>query len=84
MKTLITWYQQRLDLKNATFSRIDHDDTMVAIVYKITQSNGIHLILKICERPNDYLREVYFLQFFSGKLPVPRIIQLVLPPRATQ
>ncbi len=52
---------------------------MVAIVYKITQSDGTQLILKICERPNDYLRELYFLQFFAGTLPVPQVIQFVPP-----
>ncbi len=46
MNTLMTWYQRCLNLKDATFSRIDYDDAMVAIVYKITQSNGIQLILK--------------------------------------
>lgn len=79
MNNLITFYQERLDLQSAAFSRIDHDDAMVAIVYKITQPNGVQFILKICERSNDYLREVYFLQFFADKLPVPRIIQLVEP-----
>lgn len=76
---LIALYQQRLDLQSATFSRINHDDAMVAIVYKITQTNDIQLVLKVCERPNNYLREAYFLQFFAGKLPVPRITQLVEP-----
>ena len=36
MDNLISLYQQRLNLHNATFSRIDHDDTMVAVVYKVT------------------------------------------------
>jgi Ser/Thr protein kinase RdoA (MazF antagonist) len=76
---LITLYQQRLNLQNATFSRVDHDDAMVAAVYKITQPSGKQLILKICERLNDYLREVYFLNYFAGKVPVPRIIQLIEP-----
>lgn len=76
---LIALYQQRLNLQNSTFSRIDHDDAMVAIVYKITESNGRQLILKICERPNDYLREVYFLEHFVDQLPVPRIIQTIKP-----
>lgn len=79
MNTLINWYQNNLNLKDATFSRIDHDDAMVAVVYKITQSNNVEFILKICERPNDYFREKYFLKFFADKLPVPRIIQLVEP-----
>jgi hypothetical protein len=62
MDSTITLYQKRLHLQNATFSRIDHEDATVAIVYKITQSTGKELILKICERTNDYLREVYFLK----------------------
>ncbi|MBS0605068.1 MAG: phosphotransferase [Verrucomicrobia bacterium] len=52
---------------------------MVATVYKITLPNGAQLILKICGRTGDYLREVYFLNHFAGKLPVPRIVQLVQP-----
>jgi Ser/Thr protein kinase RdoA (MazF antagonist) len=80
MDNLITLYKQRLDLQNATFSRIEHDDALVAIVYKITQPSGQQLILKICERDNDYLREVYFLNYFADKLPVPRILQ-VMPPQ---
>ena len=79
MDNLITSYQQRLTLQNATFSRIEHEDAMVAIVYKVTLSTGTPLILKICTRSNDYLREVYFLTHFAGTLPVPRIIQLVPP-----
>lgn len=75
----ITWYQNSLNLKDASFSHIQHDEALVAIVYKVTEPNGLQLILKVCERPNDYLREVYFLQFFAGKLPVPRIIQLIEP-----
>ena len=74
-------YQQRLNLQDATFSLIDHDDAMVAIVYKVTQPTGLQLILKICARANDYLREVFFLKYFAATLPVPRIMQ-VFPPEA--
>jgi aminoglycoside phosphotransferase (APT) family kinase protein len=74
-----TLYQQRLNLQGAIFSRIDHDDAMVAIVYKVTLPTGVELILKISRRPSDYLREVYFLKQFAGALPVPRIIQLIQP-----
>ena len=35
--------------------------------------------MKICDRPNDYYHEVYFLKYFADQLPVPRIIQLVEP-----
>jgi Ser/Thr protein kinase RdoA (MazF antagonist) len=81
MDNAISLYQQRLNLEESSFSRIDHDDAMVAIVYKVTPTTGAPLILKICSRTDDYLREVYFLQHFSWKLPVPRIIQVV-PPEA--
>lgn len=47
MDNLITLYQQRLNLQDSTFSRIEHEDAMVAIVYKVTQPNGAQLILKI-------------------------------------
>jgi hypothetical protein len=69
MDNLVIQYREHLGLKNANFLRIDHDDAMVALVYKITQPNAAPLILKICSRSHDYLREVYFLKYFSGKLP---------------
>lgn len=76
---LIFLYQKRLNLQNSSFSLVSHEDALVAIVYKITQKDGKELILKICDRKNDYLREVLFLKFFAGKLPVPRIIEVVPP-----
>jgi len=76
---LVTLYQEHLDLGDTVFSRIDHEDAMVAIVYKITRPNGEQLILKISERSNDFLREVYLLKLFAGILPVPKIIRSVEP-----
>jgi aminoglycoside phosphotransferase (APT) family kinase protein len=75
----IALYQHHLNLKDAVFTRIDHNDAMVAVVYKILQPNGLCRILKICTRIGDYLREIYFLKYFSSCLPVPHIIQLVQP-----
>ncbi|MCE5294724.1 MAG: aminoglycoside phosphotransferase family protein, partial [Chlamydiales bacterium] len=75
----ITLYQQRLNLQGATFSHIDHEDAMVALVYKVTLTSATELILKICTRTNDYFREVYFLNHFAAIIPVPRIIQVVPP-----
>lgn len=72
-------YQERLNLQKASFSRIDHVDALVAVVYKVTQPDGKQFILKICDRVNDYLREFHFLKHFSGSLPVPQIIQVVPP-----
>jgi Ser/Thr protein kinase RdoA (MazF antagonist) len=79
MNNQIALYQQCLNLHAAAFSRIDHEDAMVAVVYRVTQLDGKQFILKICDRLNDYLREVHFLKFFADKLPVPRIIQVVQP-----
>lgn len=79
MDTLIAQYQQRINLPSATFSRIEHDDAIVAIVYKVTQPNDKPLILKICPRAEDYLREVYFLTHFAKQLSVPRIVQVIQP-----
>lgn len=79
IKMKLPLYQQRLNLQNCMFSRIEHDMAMVAIVYKITQPNGSQLILKISPRSEDYFRELYFLTRFAGQLPVPRIIQVVEP-----
>lgn len=81
MDNLITLYQQRLNLQCAAFSRIDHEDAMVATVYRLTLSTGKQLILKICSRDEDYLRELYFLKHFSEKLPVPCIMAVVPPER---
>ena len=72
-------YQQRLNLQDAIFVRIDHDDATVAVVYKVTLPTGMPLILKICTRTKDYLNEVYFLKYFAGTLPVPRIIKVIEP-----
>ena len=76
---LISLYKQRLSLQNATFSSIEHDDAIVAIVFRVTLPDGTQSILKICPRLNDYRRELHFLRAFAGKLPVPHILQSVEP-----
>lgn len=77
MTSLISLYKERLNLQQAKFDFIDHEDAMVATVFKITQPNGEEFILKICSRKGDYLREAYFLNRLQGKVPIPHIIQLV-------
>lgn len=79
MDDVISAYKERLHLKKAHFSYIDHEDAMVATVFKVILENDEQLILKICSRTGDYLREAYFLKHFTGKLPVPHIIQLIPP-----
>lgn len=70
-----TFYKQFFHLQEAGFSRIAHEDAMVADVYKVTQKDKEPLILKICSNTNDYLREIYFLKHFADILPVPKIIK---------
>ena len=61
---LISVYKGRMNFQKAHFALIDHEDTMVATVFKVTQPNGEEFILKICSRAGDYFREAYFLNHF--------------------
>lgn len=79
MTSLVPLYKKRLNLPKAQFTFIDHEDGMVAAVFKISQPGRPDLILKVCSRKGDFLRESYFLSRFSGKILVPRIIQLIEP-----
>jgi len=79
MTSLIPLYKKRLNLPEAQFILIDHEDAMVATVFKIYQIGSPDLILKICSRKEDFLRESYFLSRFAGKILVPKIIQLIEP-----
>lgn len=79
MNDLADLYRRKLNLPHADFAYIDHEDAMVAAVFKITEPGKPVLILKICSRKGDYLRESYFLRYFAGKIPVPRIIKLIEP-----
>jgi Ser/Thr protein kinase RdoA (MazF antagonist) len=76
----IEQYKKRLNIDNsAEFVKIDHEDAMVATVYKISQKNKLNVILKICDRPNDYFSEIYFLKHFANKLSVPTVINSITP-----
>lgn len=79
MKSLIPLYKKHLHLPEAQFTFIDHEDATVAAVFRISESERLDQILKICSRKGDFLRESYFLSRFAGKVPVPKIIQLVEP-----
>ncbi|MBM3191808.1 MAG: aminoglycoside phosphotransferase family protein, partial [Chlamydiae bacterium] len=79
MDHLIDLYRCKLSLPDATFMYIDHEDAMVATVFKVTQIGKPDLILKVCSRKGDFLREAYFLDRFAGKIPVPKIVALVEP-----
>ncbi len=75
----IDFYKQRLNLSEAAFVRIEHEDAIVAVVYKVILPTGENFILKIAANTQDYLREVYFLKFFRGKILVPAIKNVVPP-----
>lgn len=52
---------------------------MVAEVFKISQPGHPDLILKVCDRRGDFLRESYYLQYFRSKIPVPQLIDAIEP-----
>lgn len=79
MNLQIAKYKDLLHLPDAEFSLIEHEDAMVAVVYRIAVDKDREYILKICSRAGDYQRETYFLRLLENKIPVPRIIQLVEP-----
>jgi len=79
MDNLADLYRRILRLPNAKFTYIDHEDAMVAAVFKISQPESPDLILKICSRKGDFLRESYFLSLFADKIPVPKIVRLIEP-----
>lgn len=63
-----------LNLQNISFTKVDHEEAMVALVYQSKE-----LILKISPKPNDFFREVYFLKLLENVLPVPRILDVIEP-----
>lgn len=79
MEQSITLYQKHFNLETASFSRIDHEDTIVAVVYKILTESGQEYVLKICHCDDHFFREFYFLKYFASKLPVPKILNAFPP-----
>jgi len=72
-------YLEEFGYQELSVSRIDHEDAIVAVVYKITEPDGRDFILKISEREPDYIREIFFLRLLKVKLPIPRIVKDVPP-----
>jgi len=72
-------YRECFDLTNAQFEHIEHNDTMIAAVYRVTQTDGTQYILKICPKTDHYKHELFFLTYFANTLPVPRIISVMEP-----
>lgn len=78
MNDQLAIYKDRLKLQDADFSRIQHVDAMVADVFKISLQEQ-EFILKIADHSRNFFREIYFLEQLSNVLPVPKILQIVLP-----
>jgi Ser/Thr protein kinase RdoA (MazF antagonist) len=76
---LVEVYSEYFGYNNATFSRVDHDNTMIAIVYRVDFSSEKSLILKICTRDQDFYRECYFLNALAGLIPVPKLEKVAKP-----
>lgn len=72
-------YKRQLALQSATFTHINHTDTIIAEVYKVTTPDKKSFILKICSRIEDYFREVYFLRQLKSSIPLPQIIATAEP-----
>lgn len=72
------FYQNKLNLNNAKFSKIEHNDAIVATVYHIN-NNAEQYILKISDRKNDFWREIYFLKSLASVIPAPKIIEIIEP-----
>ncbi|GAB4229179.1 MAG: hypothetical protein Tsb0021_06870 [Chlamydiales bacterium] len=79
MNISVNPYKNFFGLSKAVFSRIDHDDTMVAVVFKVDMPSKTSFILKICTRDKDFHRELYFLNALTGILPVPKIEKVIEP-----
>lgn len=79
MNTPISFYQHHFNLADATWTRIEHVDAMVALVYKIVPRNGNPLIIKICPKPDHFVREEYCLRHLAGTISVPHLIDTVQP-----
>ncbi len=72
-------YIERLGLHDAHFTRIDHEETMIAEVYRVERKEKPPRVLKVCAREEHFNREQYFLTLLNGTLPIPRLIDLVKP-----
>ena len=73
----ITTYKKFLALQDAEFMQIQHNDSIVAVVYKVRTLDGTNLILKICEQEQHFHKELYFLNYFADKLPVPKVVDII-------
>lgn len=72
-------YLELFGLQNAHFSPIEHEDAMVAVVYRVNLPDSAPLILKICDLPRHYYRELAALKLLA-KMPTVPHIKASIPP----
>lgn len=72
-------YKKQFALQSATFTHINHTDTIMAEVYKVVTPDKKPFILKICPRTDDYFRETLFLRQLKGCISVPQIMATTEP-----
>jgi aminoglycoside phosphotransferase (APT) family kinase protein len=79
METAISKYKLLLGIGEAEFHKIDHNDAIIALVYKVIRPAGPPLILKICASEQDYRRELHLLTLLASSLPVPAVVGTIAP-----
>lgn len=79
MDNILQYYQEAFHLKKAQFMRIDHNDTIIAAVYKVVVPDHPSMILKLCTKDKHFHRELFFLNKLKGLLPIPTIIDTIKP-----
>lgn len=72
-------YREKFNLQKAQFQLIKQDDATNATIYKVIVPCKKPLILKICSRSEDYLRELHFIGSLYDWVLIPRIIQTIDP-----
>ena len=72
-------YLEAFNLDKAECIRIDHNETIIADVYKVIIPNQKPLILKVCAKDKHFYRENLFLKRLDNQLPVPKIIDTLKP-----
>lgn len=79
MESPLFFYKKAFSLENAFFSRIEHKESILSIVYKVVQPKKPAQILKIYPRKKEYEREYFFLNYLKGDPFIPKLLQ-DLPP----
>jgi serine/threonine protein kinase len=75
LERLFVIYGERLGLPKTRFRLIQHEDAIVAWVFRIDLLDGSQQILKVFPRAGDSNRELYSLCRMEGKIPVPKVIR---------